>query len=148
MRPMTPFAPLKSARWRNPCGRHGQALRLAHPAHSRTKPEEADIRCATKTAQLLSLSTVLPFGKFDGFRWVAVAPVSSSQRRMRSFEMSLHSRQRASPNQTGPSAQRQPVLRPSIRLPGPARRSVILRFGREFDFIPVISFARPSWRTT
>ena len=33
------------------------SLRLAQPAHSRTKPEEADTRCATKTGQLNSLST-------------------------------------------------------------------------------------------
>ena len=33
------------------------SLWLAHPAHRRTKTEEADIPCATKTAQLNSLST-------------------------------------------------------------------------------------------
>jgi hypothetical protein len=33
------------------------SLWLAHPAHRPTKAEEADIRCATKTGQLNSLST-------------------------------------------------------------------------------------------
>jgi hypothetical protein len=33
------------------------SLWLAHPAHRRTKAEEADIRCAAKTGQLNSLST-------------------------------------------------------------------------------------------
>ncbi len=35
------------------------SLRLAHPAHRRTKPEEADICCATKIGRLHSLATVI-----------------------------------------------------------------------------------------
>ncbi len=35
-------------------------------------------------------SRVLPFEKFDGLRNTLTAPVSSSQRMMRSFGMSLH----------------------------------------------------------
>jgi hypothetical protein len=47
--------------------------------------------------------------KFEGRRKISTAPVSSLQRRMRSFGMSLQRRERLSPNQTGPSAQRNPV---------------------------------------
>ena len=36
------------------------SLWLAHPAHSRTEPEEADKPRATKTGQLNSLSTPKP----------------------------------------------------------------------------------------
>ena len=50
------------------------SLRLAHPAHRRTKAEEADIRCATKTGQVNSLSTRLlarqgQFPEMARFRW-------------------------------------------------------------------------------
>jgi hypothetical protein len=45
----------------------------------------------------------------DGWRYTLVRPVTSSQRKMRLFGISLQSRQRASPNQTGPSLQRAPV---------------------------------------
>ena len=54
-------------------------------------------------------SRVLPLALFDGLRNTLTAPVSSSQRMMRLLGMSLHSRQRASPNHTGPSPQRMPV---------------------------------------
>jgi hypothetical protein len=51
--------------------------------------------------------------KFDGLRKTLTAPVSSSHRMIRLFGMSLHKRQRASPNHTGPSAHRNPVARRS-----------------------------------
>src|SRR5580704_19281842 len=54
-------------------------------------------------------SRVLPLELFDGLRNTLTAPVSSSHLSMRSFGMSLHSTKRPSPNQTGPSLQRQPV---------------------------------------
>src|SRR5216683_6494556 len=54
-------------------------------------------------------SRVLPFALFEGLRNTLTAPVSSSQRMMRLFGMSLHNRQRWSPNHAGPSLQRQPV---------------------------------------
>src|SRR5215467_331118 len=54
-------------------------------------------------------SRVLPFALFDGLRKTLTAPVSSSHRKIRLFGMSLHSRQRWSPNHTGPSLHRQPV---------------------------------------
>src|SRR5438552_3457137 len=54
-------------------------------------------------------SRVSPFELFDGRRYTLVRPVASSQRKMRSFGISLQRRQRASPNQTGPSLQRAPV---------------------------------------
>src|SRR5215469_3761158 len=54
-------------------------------------------------------SRVLPFELFDGLRNTLTVPVSSSHLRIRLFGMSLHNRKRPSPNQTGPSAQRQPV---------------------------------------
>src|SRR5438045_2239222 len=52
-------------------------------------------------------SRVLPLALLEGLRNTLTAPVSSSQRIMRLFGMSLHSRQRASPIHTGPSFQRQ-----------------------------------------
>ena len=54
-------------------------------------------------------SRVLPLAKFEGRRKTLTRPVSSSHLRMRSFGMSLQRRKRPSPNQTGPSAHRQPV---------------------------------------
>ena len=60
-------------------------------------------------------SRVLPLALFEGLRKTETAPVSSSHFRMRLFGMSLHSRYRPSPNQTGPSAQRQPVRQPLHR---------------------------------
>ena len=48
--------PLKSAR-RRASWTAWTSLRLAHPAHRRTEPEEADKSRATKTGQLHSLST-------------------------------------------------------------------------------------------
>src|ERR1700722_14574612 len=54
-------------------------------------------------------SRVLPFELFDGLRNALTVPVSSSHLSMRSFGISLHNRKRPSPNQTGPSLQRQPV---------------------------------------
>src|ERR687884_763813 len=53
-------------------------------------------------------SRVLPLALFEGLRNTLTAPVSSSHRMMRLFGMSLHSRQRPSPNHTGPSHQRMP----------------------------------------
>src|SRR4029450_8911526 len=53
-------------------------------------------------------SRVLPVELFDGLRNTLTAPVSSSQRMIRLLGMSLHSRYRPSPNQTGPSDHRQP----------------------------------------
>src|SRR5258706_10895888 len=52
-------------------------------------------------------SRVLPLALFEGLRYTVTAPVSSSQRMMRLFGMSLHSRHLASPIHTGPSFQRQ-----------------------------------------
>src|SRR6476659_8125481 len=43
-------------------------------------------------------SRVLPLALFDGLRNTLTRPVSSSQRMIRLLGMSLHSRQRASPN--------------------------------------------------
>src|ERR671925_837861 len=63
-------------------------------------------------------SRVLPLALLDGLRKIDTAPVSSSQRRMRLLGMSLHSRQRPSPNHTGPSDQRQPVYRRSTEASG------------------------------
>ena len=57
--------PPKSARRRN-LWTAWTSLRLAHPAHRRTKAEEADIRCATKTGQLNSLSTAESPGRSRG----------------------------------------------------------------------------------
>ena len=54
-------------------------------------------------------SRVLPLALWDGLRNVDTVPVSSSHRRIRLFGMSLHRRQRASPNHTGPSDHRHPV---------------------------------------
>ena len=54
-------------------------------------------------------SRVLPLALFEGLRKTLTSPVSSSHFRMRLFGMSLHNRQRRSPNHTGPSLQRQPV---------------------------------------
>src|SRR4051794_29711028 len=53
-------------------------------------------------------SRALPFELFDGLRNTLTFAVSSSHFRMRLFGMSLQSRYRPSPNQTGPSAQRHP----------------------------------------
>src|SRR5215470_15766139 len=58
-------------------------------------------------------SRVLPLALFEGLRNTLTAPVSSSQRIMRLLGMSLHNRQRRSPNQTGPSHQRIPVAKRS-----------------------------------
>src|SRR5271170_5940755 len=52
-----PKTPLKSAR-RRASWTAWTSIRLAHPAHRRTKAEEADTCRATKTGQLNSLSTV------------------------------------------------------------------------------------------
>src|SRR5262245_58964163 len=65
-------------------------------------------------------SRVLPLAKLDGLRKTLVRPVSSSQRMIRLFGMSLHSRERPSPNHTGPSLQRNPV----------ASRSTLARLSR------------------
>ena len=65
-------------------------------------------------------SRVLPLELLAGLRNTLTAPVSSSHRIMRLFGMSLHSRKRPSPNQTGPSAHRMPV----------AIRSTLARFSR------------------
>ena len=54
-------------------------------------------------------SRVLPLALCEGLRNTLTAPVSSSQRRIRSLGMSLQRRYRPSPNQTGPSAHRKPV---------------------------------------
>src|SRR5437764_5234473 len=54
-------------------------------------------------------SRASPFELFDGWRKTLVRPVASSQRRMRLLGMSLQRRERASPNQAGPSLQRAPV---------------------------------------
>src|SRR5205814_1763773 len=54
-------------------------------------------------------SRVLPLELLDGLRKTLTVPVSSSQRSIRSLGMSLHTKVRASPSHTGPSAQRQPV---------------------------------------
>ena len=54
-------------------------------------------------------SRVLPFALFEGLRNRLMAPVSSSHFIIRLFGMSLQSRNRPSPNQTGPSHQRKPV---------------------------------------
>ena len=53
-------------------------------------------------------SLVFPCALLDGLRNTLVWPVSASQRKIRLFGMLLHITDRASPNQTGPSAQRQP----------------------------------------
>ena len=58
---MTPDAPLNSAQ-RRPSWTAWTSPRLAHPAHSRTKPEEADKRRAAKTGQVHSLSTAIVVG--------------------------------------------------------------------------------------
>src|SRR2546421_9129684 len=47
-------------------------------------------------------SRVLPLALFEGLRKTLTAPVSSSHFMMRLLGMSLHSRYRPSPNQTGP----------------------------------------------
>src|SRR5439155_1957142 len=62
----------------------------------------------SQVSSLPCRSRVLPLELFDGFRKTLTAPVSSSHFMMRLFGMSLHSRLRASPNQTGPSLQRMP----------------------------------------
>src|SRR5215467_3606228 len=54
-------------------------------------------------------SRVSPFELFEGWRYALVRPVASSQRRIRLLGISLQSRERTSPNQTGPSLQRAPV---------------------------------------
>src|SRR5918992_4581531 len=73
------------------------------------------------------LSRVWPLLYCDGLRKTLTAPVSSSQRMMRLLGISLQSRYRPSPNQTGPSAQRKPVAkRSTAALPrryGAKRRS-------------------------
>ena len=66
------------------------SLWLAHPAHRRTKAEEADIRWATKTGQLNSLSTAILHFLCDR------APGKSLAQR--AFGRSCHSR--ATPNPT------------------------------------------------
>src|SRR5882762_5930048 len=67
-------------------------------------------------------SRVLPLVLFEGLRKTDTAPVSSSHFITRLFGMSLHRRKRPSPNQTGPSAQRNPV----------AGRSTAARLSRYF----------------
>src|SRR5580704_575710 len=54
-------------------------------------------------------SRVLPLALLLGLRKLLTVPVSSSHFRIRLLGMSLHSTQRESPNQAGPSDQRQPV---------------------------------------
>src|SRR5262249_53772556 len=54
-------------------------------------------------------SRASPLELLDGCRETVVRPVISSHRMMRLFGTSLQRRQRASPNQTGPSLQRVPV---------------------------------------
>src|SRR5262249_36783016 len=51
-------------------------------------------------------SRVWPLALFDGLRNTETAPVSSSQRMMRLFGMSLHSTYRPSPKYTGPPLRR------------------------------------------
>src|SRR5712691_10729479 len=58
-------------------------------------------------------SRVLPLVLFDGLRKTLTAPVSSSHLIIRLLGISLQRRKRPSPNQTGPSAQRNPVARRS-----------------------------------
>src|ERR1700722_7227962 len=53
-------------------------------------------------------SRALPLALPDGCRKNETALVVSSHLRIRSFGMSLHKRQRSSPNHTGPSPQRVP----------------------------------------
>ena len=50
------------------------SLRLAHPAHRRTKPEEADISWATKTGQLNSLSPAISIGGLCRFSLMTTRP--------------------------------------------------------------------------
>src|SRR5450432_1057782 len=63
-------------------------------------------------------SRVFPLALFDGLRKTLTAPVSSSHFITRLFGMSLHKRWRPSPNQTGPSHQRNPVARRSTAASG------------------------------
>src|SRR3954453_20220023 len=70
------------------------------------------VTCLPPCSQVTSLpcrSRVLPLAWFDGLRKMLTSPVSSSQRRMRLFGISLHRTPLKSPNHTGPSLQRQPV---------------------------------------
>ena len=66
------------------------------------------VRCSQASSRPWR-SRARPLAKFDGARNTLVALVHSSQRRMRLFGMSDKSRNRPSPNHTGPSAQRSPV---------------------------------------
>src|SRR3954447_22205501 len=66
------------------------------------------VTCLPPCSQVTSRpwrSRVLPLAWFDGLRKTLTWPVSSSQRRMRLFGMSLHSTTRMSPNHTGPPPQ-------------------------------------------
>src|SRR5262245_47597170 len=82
--------------------------------HSTVSVPSCSVRvtCRPPCSQVTSRpcrSRVLPLAWFDGLRKTLTSPVSSSHLRMRLFGMSLHRRQRRSPNQTGPSLHRQPV---------------------------------------
>src|SRR5271156_4915957 len=65
-------------------------------------------RCSQVTSRPCR-SRVLPLAFHEVLRKMLTVPVSSSHFRMRSLGMSLHSRKRPSPHQTGPSDQRQPA---------------------------------------
>src|SRR6266849_4213434 len=93
----------------------GELSRLpAKPSHSTVSVPSGSVR-VTRLAPCSQVtrrpwrSRVLPLAVLDGLRKTLTAPVSSSHFMMRSFGMSLHSRWRPSPNQAGPSHQRNPV---------------------------------------
>ncbi len=71
------------------------------------------VRCSQVSSRPC-LSRVSPFELLAGCRNTLTCPVGSSHRMILLFGMSLHSRYRPSPNQTGPSAQRMPSAIRSI----------------------------------